>query len=137
MDHAPNTLHPFLPVERDWLISLSEKDGIVEAYDAETLRLLFSGAYIAPKEYGSKDPRAWSDRKLRKLLGRHGLYGGTRSHGAIYVLAEVVALVVLMHHVPAAERRELERMTLKEALAVARDSYSSYISKENHRRSNL
>jgi hypothetical protein len=121
------TLHPFLPVGRDWLISLSEKDRVVEAYDAETLRPLFSGRYISPREYGSKDPRAWSDRKLRKLLSKHGLYSGTRSHGAIYVLAEVVALVVLMRSVSDASRRQLEQMALKEALATARDLYSDYI----------
>lgn len=124
--------HPIIPVQQDWLVALSEEEGTVEAFEATTLRPMFSGRYIAPKEYGKRDPRKWSDRQTKQLLKEYGLYGGSRINGAIFVLAEVVALRVLMQSVEKDEQRRLDQLTLVDALSVARDAYREYVMIQLH-----
>jgi hypothetical protein len=81
-----------LPVDREWVIALSVDDGMLAAFDSQTLDPLFEGRYIAPTKFGRRDPRKWSSRTFEKLKWEFGLYGGTHFRGATFVMAEVALL---------------------------------------------
>lgn len=125
MDTIP-PLHSVMPVE-DWLIALDTENGHVHAYDAATLECLFSGYYFSPEEYGGRDPRNWTRRKLRSLLRRYGFYGGSAFDGAIFMLAEVTALHALLQTSTPDFRRYIAQVPLVEALTIARDAYSMFV----------
>jgi len=116
-----------LPVSRNWLVSLCEEHGHIDGYDAESLKRIFSGPYFGPEEYRGRDPRRWSTRQTQRLIGRYGLYGGSQYDGSIFVLAEVVLILALINAHGEAEARELCQMKLADALTVARDAYSQYM----------
>ena len=123
MEQVTN-VHRVLPVDRDWMIALSIDDGVLAAYDAETQEKLFEGRYFAPKAYRGRDPRRWTVRMFQQLKWEYGLYGGTRLHGTIFVIAEVALLRALMHTSTPEELRRIERMPLVDALAAARNAWS-------------
>lgn len=119
--------HPLFPIGRPWIISLSDTDRTVEAYDAETLQKILTGTYIAPKEFRKRDPRLWSDRLLMRLVNRYGVYGGTRLGSEVFLLAEVLCLRVLVKTASDADRKAITQMPLVEALQVSRDFYADYV----------
>ena len=125
--HGSTATHPLFPIGTEWIVTLSESEKTVQAFDAETLRRLFTGSYIAPKEYRKRDPREWSDRTFKRLLNRHGLYGGSRLGSEVFILAEILAMRVLMKTTSRADRSDLERMPLAEALQVSRDVYADFV----------
>jgi hypothetical protein len=129
------TIPLILPVGRSWFIALRQPQGIVEAFDDETKMRIFVGRYFAPSEYRDRDPRKWSKRTMTKLLDCYGLYGGTFHQQAIFVLAEVYALRVLMDSAEDHYRDELERLPLIDALAEARDAYSEMMCEQASRMS--
>lgn len=88
----------------------------------DALMRIFVGRYFAPNEYRNRDPRRWRKRTMTKLLDRYGLYGETFHQEAIFVLAEVYALRVLMDSAEEHYRDELDRLPLIDALAEAREA---------------
>jgi hypothetical protein len=65
----PRSVNTILPVDREWIIALSIDDGMLAAFDSQTLDPLFEGRYFAPKKYGRRDPRRWPLRTFEKLKG--------------------------------------------------------------------
>jgi hypothetical protein len=129
MEHHDNgpIIPQILPVGRSWFITLDATDNIIEAFDAATKARLFAGRHIAPEEFKGRDPRRWTNDQLQSLLQEYGLYGGTMHDGAIFVLAEVVALQVLMKSVRRGDRKEIDHLPLTEALAEARHAYEQFM----------
>jgi hypothetical protein len=125
-DNGP-IIPQILPIGRSWFIALDATDNVIEAFDAETMARLFAGRLIAPDEFEGRDPRRWTDEQLQSLLHTYGLYGGTMHDGAIFVLAEVVALQVLMKSVRRGHRKEIDHLPLIEALAEARHAYEEFM----------
>lgn len=123
MDRVAN-VHRVLPVDQDRMVALSIDDGVLAAYDAEAQKKLFEGRYFAPRAYRGRDPRRWTARMFQQLKWEYGLYGGTRLHGTIFVIAEGALLGALMHASTPEELRRIERMPLVDALAAVRDAWS-------------
>lgn len=113
--------HVILPPSDLWWLVENEDEGIVEAFDFEGP--LFSGPLIAPKEYRKRDPRRWSKETLNGLVDSYGLAAGSKHGTTVFSLAEVVALRLLLGAASRAQRRAVAKMSLSEALEVARSFY--------------
>jgi hypothetical protein len=120
----PRSINTILPVNREWIIALSIDDGMLAAFDSQTLDPLFEGRYFAPKKYGRRDPRRWTSRTFEKLKWEYGIYGGTRFQGTTFVIAEVAVLRALMQTCTPGELKELHQMPLVDALAAGRQAWA-------------